>query len=236
MNCDLCRCPIQGEYYQNFWREVWCATHPAIQCNHCSRLLSSTLRSEPSAIPCCSICAGISVTQPDVLLRQTYLVQGWLAREGLKTPDKFSLALVSQIESGSGNSSDSDRVLGQASAVLEYDLSGTRLKDASVKIVQSLPLDLCLGVLAHELAHLFLYEHDLTGWTPMQKEGFCEAVAYRWYTQRATERTRFFAHKMERNSCPVYGDGFRFVQAHIEKHGWEQTLQHIKRIGRLPNF
>ncbi|CAL0305824.1 unnamed protein product [Lupinus luteus] len=44
----------------------------------------------------------------------------------------------------------------------------------------------------------------------------------------------FFKFKIEQNTIPAYGDGFRAARRAVYKYGLQQTLQHIRTTGNFP--
>ena len=100
-----------------------------------------------------------------------------------------------------------------------------RSKDEfSILILTGLAPDYFRGVAAHELAHDWMQENLPHIDDPQIREGFAEFVA--WAYAKEEELTRV-PWRMEQNTDPVYGDGFRKVRDMVGK---ARTASEWKKI------
>lgn len=100
------------------------------------------------------------------------------------------------------------------------------------------------GVLAHELGHVWLWEHR----SPLrnslsESEGFCELLAYKLYGAINTPEARLLRRGMLLGRTPVYSNGFRTMKRRAESMGWENYLSAADglphnpiRIKSIPHF
>ncbi|HLX57434.1 MAG TPA: protein DA1 [Ktedonobacteraceae bacterium] len=102
-------------------------------------------------------------------------------------------------------------------------------------LLQGLPTPLFEGIVTHELGHVWLAVHAINGLPQRDEEGFCELLAYRYYTQLNTPESLYHASSIEKNPNPVYGEGFRRVRAIAERVGFQQMLETLKATKRLPS-
>jgi Protein DA1 len=103
-----------------------------------------------------------------------------------------------------------------------------------VAILRGLPSIIFEGTLAHELGHVWLIAQAVQGWPPSDEEGFCQLLAYRYYSQVSTDDSRYQARQIERNADAIYGEGFRRVRAMADAVGFHHLLRIIVSTKRLP--
>jgi hypothetical protein len=87
----------------------------------------------------------------------------------------------------------------------------------------------------HELGHVWLAFHKLTGLAAWQSEGFCELLAYRWLVACDSVDSRAFARLLSRQLDHVYGGGFSVMQTLAEAYGFENLVDYIIRHGTTPS-
>ena len=99
------------------------------------------------------------------------------------------------------------------------------------------------GVLAHELGHVWLWEHrSPLRVSQIESEGFCELLAYKIYGVINTLEARLLRRGMLFGRTPVYSEGFRTMKHRAENLGWEAYLSsadgllHPKKVRTLPRF
>jgi hypothetical protein len=111
-----------------------------------------------------------------------------------------------------------------------------------VTILRGLPATLFQGVTVHELGHAWLAVHSVTGLPRWAEEGFCELLAYRFLIQIATlalskaegVESRYHATNIERQTDPVYGEGFRRVHALAEASSFQHLIEALRMTKQLP--
>jgi hypothetical protein len=91
------------------------------------------------------------------------------------------------------------------------------------------------AVAAHELGHAWLACRGVVGLPQPSEEGFCEVLAHRWLTWRDTPESRYYADRILRNADPVYGEGFRDIQARVDRVGFGALIDHLRTHGRMPS-
>jgi hypothetical protein len=103
-----------------------------------------------------------------------------------------------------------------------------------VAILRDLPSIVFEGTLAHELGHVWLIAQAVQGWPPSDEEGFCQLLAYRYYSQVSTDDSRYQARQIERNADATYGEGFRRVRGLADAVGFHHLLRIIVSTKHLP--
>ena len=105
-----------------------------------------------------------------------------------------------------------------------------------VAILRGLPMALFQGVAAHELGHAWLMVQGVKGLPSWAEEGFCELLAYRFYTGADTAEGRYHAEGIEKNPDDVYGGGFRRVRAIADAMGFARFVDVLQWTKRLPSL
>jgi hypothetical protein len=96
-----------------------------------------------------------------------------------------------------------------------------------MEIVRGLSTLQFQGLTAHELGHVWLAVHRIS--LPMViEEGFCELLAYRFYSDMGTEEGRRHAREIETNPDPQYGGAFRYVRQVLRPGDLEAALRERK--------
>ena len=93
-----------------------------------------------------------------------------------------------------------------------------------ILILNGLPPDFFRGVGAHELAHDWMQENLPHIEDPQMREGFAEFVSWLYAKSEKLDRVPW---RMEQNTDPVYGDGFRKVR---DMMGDARTAAEWKKI------
>ena len=103
-----------------------------------------------------------------------------------------------------------------------------------IAVLRGLPSTLFLGVCVHELGHAWLALQGIRGLPGWAEEGFCELLSYQFYNELNTDESRYHATNIEKNSDPVYGEGFRRVRAIAERMGFSRFVETLKTTKRMP--
>ncbi len=240
--CAYCGKPLIGSYLMDGWGTKYCIEHakeyPA--CQFCGRLVparyqgASAGTDEPVRCPLCRANAIDSMAQAHPIF--TGLV-AWINRQGLfyndlelriKLCERSDLASLLQRDEGG-------RVLG-ATWYSTYIQQGqvTQTVVNGVAIMRGLPVPLFHGVTIHELGHAWLVVHRVTTLPLWAEEGFCELLAHRFYTEMATETSKYYALRIERNADRVYGEGFKHIQTLAQAIGFQRLIDVLCTTRQLP--
>ena len=161
----------------------------------------------------------------------------WVGKQGL-TYNNFSLSLQlcnREFLAKHGRVNGQPHTLGITMSTI-HTLNGreTRTDVDGVAVLAGLPTPLFEGVVTHELGHVWLIAHGIKGLPQWAEEGFCELLAYRYYTQLNTPESRYHSESMEKNPDPIYGEGFRRVKAIADRVEFLNLLKTLQTSGRLP--
>jgi hypothetical protein len=104
----------------------------------------------------------------------------------------------------------------------EKRVAGERTEEIfRIFILYGLPEKRLMEVAAHELAHDWMRENLPRIKAPIFEEGFAEYVA--WLMNRSFGH-RDLMRRIEENTDPVYGDGFKMMRQLAERHGGLEGL------------
>jgi Protein DA1 len=96
-----------------------------------------------------------------------------------------------------------------------------------------MPSTLFQGVTIHELGHAWLVVHNIRSLPLWAEEGFCEILSYRYYSELATDESRYHAKNIEQNPNPVYGNGFRRICAQVDAMGFGRFVETLRTTKQL---
>jgi len=242
--CGLCGKPLMGSYLVDHWGTKFCPTHEGQYppCRFCGRLVpprhqgNSTSLAEGVRCPICRSSAIQAVKQARPIFAR--LVR-WINGQGLWYNNlnlRIELRNRAQLAQFLREPGDT-HALG-ATLQTTYTQNGrvVRTKVEGVAILRGLPATLFHGVTVHELGHAWLAVHSVTGLPRWAEEGFCELLAYRCYTQMATGESHYYAMSIERNTDPVYGDGFQHMRALAEHAGFTRLVEALSTTKQLPTI
>lgn len=137
----------------------------------------------------------------------------WINREGLNFNElSLKIQFQNQHDLTAFMQSPAKSVLGAASRQ-KVSNRGKQVNEVGcVAIRRGLPKPLFQGVTIHELTHVWCTVHEVVSLPEWAEEGFCELLAYRYYTQLLSPEGKFFAMNISKNPDPIYGQGFRFMK------------------------
>lgn len=246
--CAYCNAPLTGEYLVDAWGTKFCKRHkqefPA--CEFCGRLIppAQQERGDPRALqsercPVCRSRAIESMSQARPLFDE---VARW-ARTQLPDFNNASLKLelcdratLARYMQGKGGVHGSEPHTLGVTLSTTHTLNGREVRTEvnGIAVLQGLPVPLFQGTLAHELGHAWLVMQGIKGLPPWAEEGFCEVLAFRYYTHLNTPESRYYAESIERNPHPIYGEGFRRVRATMDRMGFVNYVTTLRATKRPP--
>lgn len=103
-----------------------------------------------------------------------------------------------------------------------------------IEVLQGLPPIMFGRTVSHEIGHAWLAMAGARAVEEQVEEGFCELAAYAWLRRLGTPLALALRERMLTNPDPIYGDGFRLLQAAVRTHGLNAIVAELARTGRLP--
>lgn len=240
--CVYCNEPLMEAYGVDFWGAKFCKKHrkeyPA--CEFCGRLIPPAQQERRGAnlqSTRCPVCRSRAIETSEQARTAFAGVKRWVGSEGLSFNNfPISLQLCNRdYLAKHGGVIGQPHMLGITLSTI-HTLNGreTHTDVDGVAVLTGLPTPLFDGVVTHELGHVWLIAHGIKGLPQWAEEGFCELLAYRYYTQLNTPESRYHFEGMEKNPDPIYGEGFRRVRAIAVRVGFSNLLTTLQTSGRLP--
>jgi hypothetical protein len=215
--CIYCDEPLMEAYGVDHWGARFCKKHreeyPA--CEFCGRLIPPA-QQERSSVELhstrCPVCRSRAIETVEQARTAFAGVKRWVGSQGLSFNNfPISLQLCNRdYLAKHGRANGQPHMLGVTLSTI-HTLNGreTHTDVDGVAVLEGLPTPLFDSVVTHELGHVWLIAHAIKGLPQWAEEGFCELLAYRYYTQLNTPESRYHSECMEKNPDPIYGEGFR---------------------------
>lgn len=84
------------------------------------------------------------------------------------------------------------------------------------------------SVLAHELGHVWIFQHHANQRITLQEnEGFCELLSYYILKYDGSLEAQSNIIQMNESPDPIYGVGFRMMHERLHKMGWYKLLRYM---------
>ncbi len=234
--CDICDQPLEGRYQTDFWGHAYHLEHARVlsECSTCGRLICEQITGGGHKLSdgrfLCTFCNETAVTDEYMIESSLRHVKRLFASEGLDGfPDNIPITLVDKptlirlSESYSGNTQ----------GFTEQNIQTLNGKIISrqnhIYILSHLPLTMFQAVLAHELLHVYLFEHGLDLRSNI-REGFCNLGSELVYQNSPSEFAQFRLANMQASQNPDYGAGYRKMSGILYKYGWSYLLENLGHI------
>lgn len=95
-------------------------------------------------------------------------------------------------------------------------------------ILDGMPRVVFMRVAAHELMHVWLFEHASLQMDHMLVEGSCEYAAYLALSEMTDPLARFDLDNQKENKDLAYGAGFRSVSGYVTRVGLDNWLGYLR--------
>lgn len=249
--CDGCGQPLVGQFLQDLWGHKLHPHHgglPTLQCHVCARLISQ--KTSQGGVQygdgrvVCGICQISEITTPEQIEQARGLVLQQLKTVGFEyIPNYLAVSLADQRtlqqRLGVGRQTNSHGF----TKTLIRDMPGQgKIQEHSIFILYGLPRLQFMGVLAHELLHVWLNERQLNDvWGEKEIEGFCNLATALVYQNDGTPLAGVLMQRLEKDPNPVYGEGYRKMAAKLQKLGWAGLIAEMvnkpqSALGKLIRF
>jgi len=237
--CTVCGLPIQSNYIENSWGDIYCPHHedelrPCFSCGRlvCDALTGGGVQYEDGRVVC-NLCRESAVDDRAEGKAILAGVRGTLRILGIDLGSAtIPLGLVDLHELKEGGSRDLSgntrtAVWTRSDEIIRRDVE-------EVSILRGLPYEHFGAVAAHELGHAWLFLEEFPELPSRVEEGICELLAYLWLQQMGTLDAEYRMRVMQHNEDPVYGDGFRAAHESYRRYPLESLLAHVREHKRFP--
>jgi hypothetical protein len=236
--CSICGSAINGPYVYNSWGDTVHSVHVGeyALCEYCNRLKAEKLTGKGiryhDGREVCGTCLSAAVTKADVAAYLLDTARIALRAYGVNIEHEFKLDLIDRYEMLRLHTAEGPEAWGFSELKGRTALFGL-IKEQKIRVyaLTGMPRAFLLGVLAHELMHVWLFTHAPIDVDKTLCEGSCEYAAYLALKGRRDGHARYFLEQQITNKDPVYGDGVRAVTGYVERVGiyaWIEYLQSHK--------
>ena len=239
--CGICDGAIEGQYYDNLWGDVVHASHIGEYppCEYCGRLKAGRLTGKglryPDGREICGVCLESAVTRIADARGLLVKARETLRKYGIQIEHDFRLKLINKNEMARLGPSGRSDLSGFAELKERSALLGL-VKERKIKIyaLSGLPEDVMLGVLAHELMHVWMFTQCPWETDEVLAEGSCEYAAYLALKDHRSDLARYCLENMDQRDDPVYGIGYRKVSGFVQSVGVAGWLDYLKEHADPP--
>ena len=232
--CNICKQPVEDTYIKDFWGNFYHEYHTKKmpECDNCNRLICDPLTgggySVNSQRYICNICRPEVITkilEIEPNLREVIVILNSVGITNL--PNNIPITLVDsrdELIRLSGNR------LGNIQGYTNYEVSTHAGKiidqDYHIYILSNLHRTIFNAVLAHELLHVYLFQHELVLESD-QREGFCNLGSNIVYEHYGSKLSQYRNMSMEESIDPNYGLGYRKMKSLLGQIGWKRLLKKL---------
>ncbi len=238
--CSLCQQGITGSYLSDFWGNKACAHHGQVatgQCHVCARLMSSqTGKTLPDGRLLCQHCQPTEIEDFRQIQSAKLAALKLMKDVGFAyIPDYVKVELYSdqQLINQRMQASATGNIHGYTRSAQRHIPNYGLLMEHSIHILNGLPRIAFMGVVAHELLHVWIHEQGLQHLTPPQVEGFCNLGTALIYFAEASDLATVLHKRMLEDPDPVYGDGYRLMKQYLDQIGWPALISAMQQPGAL---
>lgn len=236
--CTLCNTAIEGPYLQDPWGQKAHPSHgedPTASCHVCARLVQRSQAKTLADQRC--VCRGCQATEiihaPQINQAKVEVIEILQGVGFDYIPDyvKVEMYAEQQLINERLRASATGNIHGYTRTAQRNIPGYGLILEHSIHVLNGMPRIAFMGVLAHELLHVWINERHLKHLTPPQVEGFCNLATALMYTQAARpdnaeeqSLAKVLLKRLAEDTDPVYGDGYRLMAQILEQRGWPDLL------------
>lgn len=241
LRCTLCGNSINGHYTYNAWGDTLHSRHQDEypHCEYCNRLIFENITGIGTRYPdgreVCGNCNELAIHDLKKATAVMEQVLNTLSVRGIDVGHSFNLQLVDR----PGMSNISNELGHEAWGVTEFELRHTFFglieeRSTRVTVLSGLPQVTLMGVLAHELMHVWLFANASPKMEKILSEGSCEYASYLVLKNMTGARAaQYLAHQMASEDL-VYGTGFRKTLEYVEREDLPAWLNYLRNNTEPP--
>jgi hypothetical protein len=237
--CAICNTPLRGTYNVDLYGNKFHKEHynEFPKCESCGRLICPALtgggKKYDDGREICNICSRSAIFEQYQFKEILSIVSSRLAALGiyldmkkvsvLGVDKKFLIKKFSIVgESGLGycdsqtkTQYENDKLVGKSNSHLIYVLNG-------------IPKIAVESTIAHELMHVWMIENTNGNQPDNIREGSCNYVSFLYLNSISDPAKNDQIKIIERDSSPVYGNGFQYIRGKFEGRPVAEFLKFLK--------
>ena len=225
--CSVCGQLLKDRFCEDYWGGRYCAGHQDSipPCDFCSRLITGPITGKGLQLPdgrrLCGVCRPSAVTneyRAKVLMCEVATIMKSL---GLMIDcTKMTILLLGQEELKRLIPDPRHAPLGFTEYItVSNEESKVNIKSFNILLLYGMPAVQTKAVLAHELMHVWLFNHGISDIDVALCEGSCNFASYLFLKAVGSVECNYIIREMINDLDPVYGRGFRDVKQYVETNG-----------------
>lgn len=232
--CTICSQAIRGRYAIDHWGNKAHAEHAGVPtglCHVCARLMPADGATGGRALSDGRlVCGGChaSEVQDFRQIHQAKLdvIAQMLAVGFAYIPDyiKVELSEDQQLLNERLRASPTGNIHGFTRTARRLIPGYGEILEHSISVLSGLPRVAFMGVLAHELLHVWIHEQGHSHLSHAQVEGFCNLGTALMLNNALSgpdaALAKVLLQRMDEDPDPAYGDGYRAMAWRLERLGW----------------
>jgi hypothetical protein len=241
--CDLCGQPLQGKYLKDIWghqSHIHHGNQPTLTCHICGRLIGAKTSNNGiqhgDGRVICGFCQMTEVaTSSDIEQARQRVLSQLQAAGFTDIPSYVNVSLADQKRLNRRLGASPTANSHGYTQTLERQVAGVgKVQEHTIYLLFGLPRLVFEGVLAHEFLHVWLNSHGFTRLPERDVEGFCNLATALIYQQDNSPLAQVLLQRMQQDSDPVYGEGYRRMATRLQQLGWEGVRQALPGIQDAP--
>ncbi len=231
--CSLCNEVLQGSYLYDHWGQKAHPAHNGVetrQCHVCARLMAPAhggkLLSDGRGL--CQGCCATEVQSFTQIQQAKREVLERMHSVGFAyIPDyiKVELSEDQQLLNARLKASPTGNIHGFTRTAQRHIPTYGLILEHSIHVLSGLPKIAFMGVLAHELLHVWIHEQGLHHLSHAEVEGFCNLGTALMLQSEDSDLARVLLQRMAEDPDPAYGDGYRAMAWRLTQLGWPALLK-----------
>ncbi len=233
VTCYVCGKLITEQYREDYWGNPSHAAHESDtpSCAFCGRFIVGGFAAESVSFPdgrrLCGICGATSVTSIEHVERLADAVEASLQGRGLQVDGhNVTYALIDQNKMKQ-LTRRSHHVFTGFTDYRSIQSDGVSATSFDISLLDGMPELEMAFTIAHELMHVWLFQHDVSIRDDAWVEGSCNYAAYLLMQDTPTREAAFLGERLQNDPDETYGNGFRRVRAFVDENrveGWIAAL------------
>ncbi|MGV3523100.1 MAG: protein DA1 [Candidatus Sericytochromatia bacterium] len=232
LSCAFCSEALHGSYLYDGWGQKAHPEHGGVavgQCHVCARLLDP--RQSPRLSDgrlLCSGCQSSEIRDFQQIQRAKLAVIAQMQAVGFAyIPDyiKVELAEDQGLINQRLKASPTGNIHGYTRTAQRHIPGYGLILEHSITIMSGLPEVAFMGVLAHELLHVWIHEQGLKHLSHAEVEGFCNLGTALICHNAGSPLAQVLLQRMDADTDPAYGAGYRAMAWRLSQSDWPSLLQ-----------
>jgi hypothetical protein len=240
-HCHLCGGMISGQYICNSWGDTVHAVHVGEYpiCEFCGRLAAEKLTGKGvryrDGREICGLCYASAVKDAEHAGAILDTVAAILSGYGIEIDLEFKLKLIDKLEMARITPAVGREAWGSTDLKQRRTLLGlVESRKIKVYALTGMPRVILMGVLAHELMHVWLFTHAPLEMDHVLVEGSCQYATLLVLRDNSDRLAQHYLDTQIGAEDLVYGGGLRSVSRYVQGVGIAAWLSYLRQHEEPP--